>query len=144
MPRIDFSKIDDVQDFSPIPAGTYQVKVADVEETTTQNGDPMWKMVLQVTKGEHEGRRLFDNLVFTERALSRVKLVCSSLGADVIGAVDLTPDMLLGKECQATTIVEDYLDNEGTTKRRNCVPFAGYKPLGSGSTDGSADGRVPF
>ena len=32
MPKIDFSKVDDVQDFSPLPDGKYLCKVSEIEE----------------------------------------------------------------------------------------------------------------
>ena len=85
MPDIDFTQIDDVQDFTPLPDGTYQCRVAEVEETATQHGDEMWKLRFEVVKGEHSGRHVFDNMVFSAAAHPRVKLICSSLGFDVSG-----------------------------------------------------------
>jgi len=79
MPVINFSKVDDVQDYSPLPEGKYLCELSEVEETSTQYGDEMWKLKFEVVDGEHIGRYIFDNMVFSEAALKRVKLICSRL-----------------------------------------------------------------
>ncbi len=127
MPKVDFSKVEDVQDFSPLPEGKYLCKVSDIEETTTQYDDEMWKLKFEVIQGEHTGRFIFDNMVFSEAAMKRVKLICSRLGLDVSGELDLTPSLLKGRRCYISVITEEYEDNEGRIKKRNIVPFAGYE-----------------
>lgn len=129
MPKVDFSKIDDVQDFSPLPPGKYPCRLVEVEEARTQYDDEMWKLRFQVASGPHAGRFIFDNLVFSEAAIKRAKLICSRLGIDVSGELDLTTEMIKGRACQVTVEVEDYEDQEGRTKKRNVVPFAGYERL---------------
>lgn len=126
MPKVDFSTIDDVQDFTPLPAGKYLCKLIGVEEARTQYDDEMWKLRFQVIDGEHSGRFVFDNLVFSEAALKRVKLICSRLGLDVTGETNLTPDMIKDHTCWLTVQTEEYEDDEGRSKTRNIVPFAGY------------------
>lgn len=127
MPKIDFSQIDDVQDFQPLPDDDYLCRLSEIEEASTTQGDEMWKLRFEVIQGEHKGRYIFDNLVFSEAALKRVKLICSRLGLDVSGELDLTPGMIEGHTCYVTTEIEEYEDNEGRIKRRNVVPFAGYE-----------------
>ncbi|MCG3204354.1 MAG: hypothetical protein KCHDKBKB_01069 [Elusimicrobia bacterium] len=127
MPKIDFNKIDDVVDFSPLPPGKYHCKVTEVEEASTQNGDEMWNVRFQVMGGEHMGRYIFDRLVFSSAAIKRVKLVCSRLGLDVSGELDLTPQMIIGRSCLLSVLNEEYEDGEGAKKMRNVVPFAGYE-----------------
>ena len=139
MPKVDFSKIDDVQDFSPLPAGKYPCKLVEVEEARTQYDDEMWKLRFQVASGQYAGRFIFDNLVFSEAAIKRAKLICSRMGINVSGELNLTTDMLKGRACQVTVDVEDYEDKEGKTKKRNVVPFAGYER--SGQTDEAAESQ---
>ena len=126
MPRIDFNRVDDVQDFSALPDGRYLCRLAEVEEAATQYGDEMWKLRFVVESGPHRGRYIFDNMVFSDAALKRVKLICSRLGIDVSGELDLTPALIKGRSCYVTVETEDYEDYEGNTKQRNVVPFAGY------------------
>jgi len=129
MPKIDFTKIEDAHDFTPLPDGKYLCKLSEIEESETQNGDEMWKLRFEVIQGDSIGRLIFDNLVFSEAALKRVKLICSRLGVDTSGEVDLTPDTLKNHECLISVLTEEYEDNEGNPKKRNVVPFAGYERI---------------
>ena len=126
MPTVDFSNISDIADFSPVPEGQYLCRLVDLETDLTRSGDEMWKLRWQVEGGEHDGRLLFDNLVFTLRAMSRVKLICASVGLDVSGQLDLDPAMLLDKRALVETYQEEYEDDKGQSKVRNCIPFDGY------------------
>ena len=130
MPKIDFSQIDDVQDFSPLPDGKYLCKLKEVEESETQNRDEMWKLRFEVVEGKYTGRIIFDNMVFSEAALKRVKLICSRLGLAVSGEVDLSPSALKGRRCHVSVLTEEYEDDENNIKKRNIVPFAGYEKAG--------------
>lgn len=138
MPRIDFSQVDGVTDFAPLPDGDYLCRLGDIEPDITRSGDAMWRLRWVVESGEFAGRLLFDNLVFSAKAMPRVKLVCESCGLDVSGAVDLEPALLLEKRARISTYVEEYVDDHGTTKARNRIPWHGY----SAATEGDAD--CPF
>lgn len=129
MPRIDFHDVADVSDFSPVPDGEYHCCIADVEQDVTRAGDEMWKLRWRVEGGEHAGRFLFDNLIFSPRALPRAKLICAACGLDVSGEVDLTPDMLANRQAMITTQIEEYEDGNGTTKVRNTIPWDGYRAV---------------
>ncbi len=135
MPKIDFSTVEDAKTFVPIPAGEYVVEINSIEETTTSHGDELWKLRLKIHEGPHAGRYVFDNLVFSPKAMKRVKLLCSRLGLDITGEVDLTPRMLRGKQCRVTVDVEDFIDDEGRERKRNNIGFAAYEALGDGGSD---------
>ena len=127
MPKVDFTNVGEVADFAPIPDGEYLVRIVDIETDATKAGDEMWKLRLMVDGGEHDGRLLFDNLVFSAKAMSRVKLICASFGLDVSGALDLDPPMLLEKRALVTTYQEEYNDDKtGQAKVANRIPFDGY------------------
>lgn len=138
MPRIDFTAVEDAQDFTPIPDGEYRCRVAEVEETATQMGDDMWNVELEVVEGEYAGRRIFDRLVFSDSALKRVKLVCRELGIDVSGEVDLVPETIRGRDCIVTVVTEEYENRNGETKRANRVPFTGYRSVGDDPDRGAS------
>lgn len=138
MPKVDFSHIDDVQDFTPLPAGKYLCKLVEVEEANTQYGDEMWKLRFQVIEGKHTGRYVFDNMVFSEAAIKRVKLICGRLGLNVSGELDLTPDLIKNRSCYLTVQTEEYEDDEGNRKMRNVVPFAGYDRTDAAPTAAAA------
>ena len=128
MPTIDFNTVDDIQDFSPLPEGTYFCRLSQVEEATTQNGHDMWKLRFVVEAGDYQGRYIFDNMVFSEAALKRAKLICFRLGLDVSGELNLTPSVITDRTCNVTVDIEEYkVEETGLTKKRNVVPFAGYE-----------------
>lgn len=136
MPRVDFPSISDTAAFAPLPDGDYVCQITDVEIDRTKSGDEMWKLRLTVQDGEFAGRLLFDNLVFSQKALSRVKLVCGVFGIDTSGTLDLDPSMLLDKRALVSTYTEEYVDGQGRTKIANRIPFEGYSavPVGGAST----------
>ena len=148
MPKIDFSKIEDAHDFTPLPDGKYLCKVSEIEESSTQNGDEMWKLRFEVLEDEYAGRLIFDNLVFSEAAMKRVKLICSRLGIDTSGETELTPETLKDRKCYISVITEEYEDNEGNPKKRNVVPFAGYERIKGDSEPEkpgeSSEEKLPF
>jgi len=134
MPRVDFSNVSEIADFAPIPDGEYLCRLADVEPDLTKAGDEMWKLRWKVEGGEHDGRLIFDNLVFKLDTISRVKLLCSCCGIDVSGEVDVQPALILDKRAMVTTYQEEYQDRNGIAKVSNKIPFDGYGVV-PGDTD---------
>lgn len=134
MPKINFADVADTGDYAPIPDGDYVCQLTDIEIDRTKSGDEMWKLRWAVQGGEFAGRLLFDNLVFSERALSRVKLVCGVCGVDTSGEIDLEPTMLLDKQALISTYIEEYTDDHGRTKATNRIPFEGYSYVPSEPT----------
>ena len=127
MPKVDFANIENAQDYAPLPEGEYTCRIAKVEEASTKAGDEMWRLHLEVIEGEHAGRFIFDNMVFSTAAMKRVKLICSRLGIDVSGETNLTTSMIRGRACKVSVTIEDYEDQDGNVKSRNTVPFTGYE-----------------
>ena len=148
MPKINFDRVDDIDDFTPLPDDDYLCKLAEIEEASTQGGDELWKLRFEVIEGEYAGRFIFDNMVFSEKALKRAKLICSRLGLNVSGEIDLTPEMLLNKVCILKVTTEEYEDSEGKTKKRNVVPFAGYeraeRECSEVTEDSDSESDLPF
>lgn len=129
MPKIDSSAAE-VQDFVPPPVGEYLCEVTEIEEQETQGGDPMWKLKLEIQEGEQAGKLLFDNIVFSDKAMPRAKMIVSRFGFDVSEDLDIEVDDLLNK--QAIVVVdriEEYTKKDETTGRAARVAFAGYKAI---------------
>jgi len=125
--KINFDEIEQVQDFTPIPAGKYRCRLTGIEEAATNHGDEMWRLTFVVIDGPHAGRRLFDNLPFSENGMKRVKLVLGRLGVNTTGEMDVQPSLILNKIAILTAEIEEYTDAENNSKRRNKIPFAGYE-----------------
>jgi hypothetical protein len=145
MPRVNFGKVRSPKnEFQPVPEGRYLVKLAEIEEDRTRNGDEMWKLRLVIQKGDHAGRFLFDNLVFSRKAIGRVKAVCASLGVDVTGEVNLTPEDLIGRQCMVATYVEDYQTSSGQIRQSNRIPWDGYEAVMASTGGSEDDDDLPF
>lgn len=129
MPKVNFPEVDSISEFAPLPSGEYRCALAAVEMDFTRAGDEMWRLRWQVKEGDYTGRLLFDNLVFSQRAMPRAKLICASCGLDVTGEVELTPEMLMDRNVMITTIVEELEDDHGVNKVRNEIPWDGYRSV---------------
>ena len=127
MPTIDFSKVEEPQEFKPLPEGRYYCQLVEIEESETLNGDEMFKLRFEVLDGEYADRIIFDNLVFSKNAMKRAKLICSKLGVDVSGEVEITPELLKDRKCYVSIQVKKYESDEGKIRERNEVSFAGYE-----------------
>lgn len=71
--------------FEPLPPGKYQVKVEAAEHKTTTTNKDMFVLTLVVTQGQHEGRKLWQNIVISPEnatALSIAFRHFAALGAD--------------------------------------------------------------
>jgi len=122
--RIDFPNIPDPTDFNPVPAGRYKCVLRDVQEQHTQSGDDMWRLQFIILEGTYKGRIIFDNMVFSTKAMGRVKLICSRLGFDMSVAQDVTPSMMKGRQAFITVTMETY-----NGQQQNKIPFAGYEKI---------------
>ena len=125
MMRVLFGQIPEIPKGEPLPPGSYVVRLVDVGEKMTKVGDEMWLLKFAVEDERHLGRFIWDNLVFSDAGLPRVKLACEALGLDVSGEVELTPDMLIDRRCRLKVIVQEY---QG--EKRNKVAFGGYEAMG--------------
>ena len=133
MVRMNFPEVPDAKSFMPVPAGKYLCKLVDVNETQTQRGDEMWKLKFEIMDGEYDGRFIFDNMVFSKAAESRVKLICSRLGLETEKELEFYPEDLKGRSCFVIVEIEEYEDNKGRKRMRNRVPFDGYEKIEDGT-----------
>jgi hypothetical protein len=128
--KIPFQKVPDAQDFTPVPDGEYLCRLTSVEESETKEGDGLWKMHFVIDEGEHSGSYIFDNLIFSEKALPRAKHICQELGLDTSGELDLTPAAIMDRKCYLSVTVEAY-EVGGVRKQKNKVLFTGYRAVES-------------
>lgn len=144
MPIVNFEEVDDATDFSPLPDGKYVCVINDIEKTVTKSNDEMWKLKFEVCNGTYKGRIIYDNMIFSEKALPRVKAICLNMGVDVSGELDLQPDMLRGQEVCIEVFEDEYHDRDGKAKKKNSVPYSGYSVAGNISSEVVTDDDIPF
>lgn len=125
--EIDFSTVEDAEDFGPVPEGKYHIRVVEIEPRITRAGDPMWNLSLEIQQGDHAGRIIWDSMVLSPNGLKRAKLILSRLGVDVSGKVKLTPELIMDREAIVDTAHEEYEDRDGKPRKKSKVTFAGYE-----------------
>ena len=84
----------DAQDFSPVPPGTYEVIISATEAKTTSTGKPMLTLTHTIREDVDQPakkRKLFDNLVVTEKAMFRFQNIAKATKMPE-GAVFNTPE----------------------------------------------------
>lgn len=115
MPRINFAGVEDQKEFQPAPAGDYILELVDAQDGTVQSGDNkgadkttlQWEIVdAEGELEQYNGRRIYDNVSYTEKALPRLKTMLKAFGAEVDDSdnaedVDFEWDDLLGKKLLA-------------------------------------------
>lgn len=145
MPKVQWDNVEDTQTFAPLPEGAYVVEVAEVyPDKTTKNGDEMWRIEFEILEGQYRGRKLFDNMVFSQKAMPRVKYVCSKLGIETKGTKELTPADIYRRKCLLTTTVEDRIDEQtGIVRKQNRIPWNGYAEWQSAPPNAASPGIAP-
>ena len=148
MKKMNLSKVDRIEKNRLVPPGTYDCKVGPVEVACTQSNCEMWKIPFRITDGPYQGYVIPENLVFSDRAMPRARLLFESLGVDVSKEIDMDPGLIEGRSCSVTTDIGEFNSRPCIT-----VPFDGFgPPMGtavdsdtvSGRTDSVVKYEIPF
>lgn len=94
-----------------VPAGDYNLRVANAEQTTSKSGNDQIKLTLRIIREDGtDGVTVFDYLVFAASSVWKVTHFLKSLGKYPGDDVDLSLDPidLIGEEVHATLKVEVY------------------------------------
>lgn len=109
MSTIDFTGVSD--GFTIIPEGVYPVSVFKVEQKMSQAQKPYINWTLKITEGEFQGRQMFYTSSLQPQCLWSLKVALKNLGyadASLKGQFNLDLEDLLGRECQAVVVHEEY------------------------------------
>jgi hypothetical protein len=104
--RLDFTGVKGQTEFTPIPAGKYDVQVTDYRQGTASDkaknpGATTISWELTVLNGEYEGRKVWENMTLVENSLWRLKAFLEACGFDVEGEIDFDPDEVVNSELVA-------------------------------------------
>lgn len=103
--KVDFTN---VESYSRCSEGIHRAKVAEIQEKTSQGGDDMLQIAMEVVSGVDKGCRVFDNCVLSDKALWKFKQLLSALGVKCDGKVAVDLDGLIGKTCDIEVFHEEY------------------------------------
>jgi len=92
-----------------LPEGEYLVKVAEVEDKESSNGNPMLAFTFNVEEGDYKGSKLFHNCSLQPQALFNLKGILLALGYDIPSSdFDLDTTELIGLTCGVDVAHEVY------------------------------------
>lgn len=116
---LDFTKISEEEvTYEVLPEGSYTVTVDKVEEKRSERtGNLYWSIQYKTD----DDAIIFDNLVFTDKTLNRVKKLFHLLGLDVSGEFNYEPSDLVGRGMVASVLIEEYTDRNGNDKKKNSI-----------------------
>lgn len=77
---------------SAIPTGRYTVEFFEPVVTTSNAGDPMIKVKLKIMGGKENGRYAFDQLVFGDSSLWKIKQILELIGSKLADGTNVTPE----------------------------------------------------
>lgn len=80
--------VDTRDEFSPLPAGSYNVIITDTEVRQTKNGSGTYlSLKMEIQSGEFHGRKLFHNITLSNQNLTAVSIgqkhlaqICHAIG----------------------------------------------------------------
>jgi len=132
------------RDFGPpLPRGRYKFIVEDANDTISSGGNDMIALVLTVTEGEYEGRKVWENLVFgSDKALWRIKQFLQAVGLDDHGDCNIEGADIMGLELQATTKLENY-QGEPRAKILNYITPESAEPTAASAEAPAATAKKP-
>jgi hypothetical protein len=79
------------EEFAPLPRGEYTFRILSGQLWTSKNGTPGYKLTLEVTEGEYEGRRIWADFWLTPAALPMTKRDLTKIGITSLEQLDQPP-----------------------------------------------------
>ncbi len=114
MPAINFANVQD--SFEPLPDGTYNAVLGEVEVRTSQKGDPYLNFTFNLTD-EYEGRKAWRNFSLLPQSLWSVKAAMVALGAsrdELSGSFETPEDFAeycsqyIGQSCRIELAIKEF------------------------------------
>ena len=100
--------------FELLPEGTYEAEVIEAEERTSQKGNDMIALTLQVAHPDGYEARVWDYLVSVPAAVFKIRMFCEAAGLDKqYQSGRLTAKECIGKKVSARIGIEEGRDGFG-------------------------------
>lgn len=114
----------EVESSGLIPEGAYRVRCANVEQSVSKGGNPMFVWDFEVVGGDHAGRILKVFTAITPAAMWKVAETVVALGIGQTGSVvKFKRSDVIGKECGAVVEDTEYNGNKRSQISR-VIPLA--------------------
>jgi hypothetical protein len=125
------------REFDALPAGVYPVTVLEATHQISSNGNKMLVLTLEVSDGEHQGRRLWERIAYVPSIEWKLRQVIGALmGAKTGGVQTFKRQELLGLGAKVMVVESEYNDRP-TNKITEWLPAD--SPIGDDPGDDSDD-----
>lgn len=116
MPRINVS-LKDAEARQPLPDDTYECKVLEINPKQGSKSAYL-QVIYEVVDGEHEGRKIYDNVMIEGAAAWQFcdwweALTGTTLDVDDLDEFDFDTDDVVGEALGITTEQEEYPEGSG-------------------------------
>ena len=133
----DATQVDPAKPLEPVPAGDYQVQIIQSEIRVTRAGTGQYYALdLEILDGEHQGRRLWDRIMFEHPSVQAVAMgegkfsaICHSIGNM---NVEDTEELHF-KPMVAVVKLRPAGPDKSGVERDASNDIKGYKPVADGS-----------
>lgn len=150
------------REFSVFPKGEYSFTILEINEfQNSKAGNPMLPLKLEFKDKDGNTSNVYENLVFTEKALFKINQFLASVGVPKGTRINWHDDEFLKylkpKTGRAVLDIEEYTDKGGNKKEKNVIKAFVYEgtskrddgPPAHKATPGAAPGEddmddVPF
>jgi hypothetical protein len=143
----DMTGVEIGKSYTPLPEGSYVLRVHTVEEKKTKAGDPMVKVVLEVmTPLEHKGRKVFHNVTFFPagaKGAGFAKHWLKVMGQPYEGQVTVNPAAWRGEKIVSDIIVEEDTWQGKQVLRNNLTEIERYDATEPQGTEENAESEAP-
>lgn len=135
--QVDGQEVREGFDRTPLEAGTYVVRLREVEAKRSTNDNPMWVCVFEVVSdsegdAKNKGKRLWTNLVFTDNALWKVAQFFRAFETEA----NTDTDELLGEQIRVS--VSKRVIQSGSREGELGNNIDSFLTLAPGSEDGES------
>ena len=135
--------------FPVLPAGEYDVAIADVSRKQTKDNTGAYlKLDFQILNGEHQNKHLFENLNMWNANATAVKIAKANLSAICRAVGILTPkdsSEFIGKTLRVKIRIKKGNDEFGDQNRiTKYMPRTGTAPVGAAPATAGVSGNNPW
>lgn len=118
--KYDVQGVEPSREFDkPIPVGAYKMVISNCQEKESKSsGEPMIELELEVPKGDHKGRKVWDYIVLSDSNDWKLRQLIDSLALKEKGTLDT--DKIIGETILVRTKHEPYetTNDEGEKEMR--------------------------
>ena len=138
MLKRNFSDVKETGDFSPVPEGTYGLKIISTKEGQSGNGDPQVNVELEIfSPTKYIGKKVFHRITFIEPGQPGAgfsKHWLHVIGQPYEGEVVVRPEQWRGARLESDLTIEEYEGKDNTMKKKNTLNnIRSFDPEGVGS-----------